>query len=42
LLLPQRRLEITLLFGEQPEARHAALDAAQGWLRRLTGIIPYA
>src|SRR6516225_3312779 len=22
LLLPQRRLEITLLFGEQPEARH--------------------
>ena len=42
LLLPERRLEITLLFGEQPEVRRAALDAAQGWLRRLTGIIPDA
>ena len=42
LLLPQHRLEITFLFGEQPEARRAALDADQGWRRRLIGIIPDA
>jgi hypothetical protein len=31
-----------LLFGEQPEARRAALDADQDWRRRLIGTIPDA
>jgi len=38
-LLPQRRLEIEFLFGEQPEARRAVLDAGEGWLSRLAKIL---
>ena len=38
-LLPRHRLEITLLFGEGPEARRAVLDADQDWQRRLVGVI---
>ena len=41
-LLPRRRLEITLLFGDRLGARRAALDADQGWRRRLVGIMPGA
>jgi tRNA threonylcarbamoyladenosine biosynthesis protein TsaE len=37
-LLPGRRLEIELLFGEQPEARCAVLDAGEGWQTRLAKI----
>jgi tRNA threonylcarbamoyladenosine biosynthesis protein TsaE len=37
-LLPERRLEITLLFGDRPEARHAVLSAGPGWAARLAGI----
>jgi tRNA threonylcarbamoyladenosine biosynthesis protein TsaE len=41
-LLPQHRLEITLLFGERAAARRAVLDAGQDWQRRLIGIVPGA
>lgn len=37
-LLPPRRLEITLLFGDQPEARRAVLDTGEHWQRRLRAI----
>ena len=37
-LLPPRRLEIELLFGDRPEARRAVLDAGEGWQNRLVGI----
>src|SRR5487761_1106578 len=37
-LLPERRLDITLAFGEQAEARHAFLSAGPGWAARLAGI----
>ena len=38
-LLPRRRLEIEFLFGEQPEARRAVLDAGEAWQTRLTKIL---
>ena len=38
-LLPQRRLEIEFLFGDQPEARRVVLDAGEGWQKRLAGIV---
>src|SRR5271165_3309592 len=38
-LLPKRRLEITFLFGERPEARRAVLTAGEGWQERLAGIV---
>jgi tRNA threonylcarbamoyladenosine biosynthesis protein TsaE len=38
-LLPQRRLEITLLFGDRPDARRAVLDGGPDWERRLIGNI---
>jgi tRNA threonylcarbamoyladenosine biosynthesis protein TsaE len=41
-LLPRRRLEITLLFGDRTEARRAVLDADEDWQRRLIGVIPGA
>lgn len=37
-LLPRRRLEIEFLFGDQPEARRALIDAGEGWQQRLAGI----
>jgi tRNA threonylcarbamoyladenosine biosynthesis protein TsaE len=37
-LLPERRLDIALAFGEQAEARHAFLCAGPGWAARLAGI----
>ena len=37
-LLPQRRLEIELLFGDHPEARRAVLDPGEDWQARLAGI----
>jgi len=41
-LLPHRRLEITLLFGDRPEERRAVLDAGEDWQGRLTGVLPGA
>ena len=41
-LLPHRRLEITLLFGDGPEERRAVLDTGEGWQRRLIGVTPGA
>src|SRR6516164_11863965 len=38
-LLPGRRLEIEFMFGEQPEARRAVLDAGEGWQPRLAKIL---
>lgn len=38
-LLPGRRLEITLVFGDRPGVRRAALAAGAGWEARLTGIM---
>jgi tRNA threonylcarbamoyladenosine biosynthesis protein TsaE len=38
-LLPQRRLEITLHYGDLPEARRAALDGGGDWPERLARII---
>jgi tRNA threonylcarbamoyladenosine biosynthesis protein TsaE len=37
-LLPQHRLEIEFLFGDQPEVRRAVLDAGEDWQKRLAGI----
>jgi tRNA threonylcarbamoyladenosine biosynthesis protein TsaE len=37
-LLPRRRLEIELLFGDQPEARRARVDAGEEWRARLAKI----
>ena len=37
-LLPRRRLEIEFLYGDQPEARRALIDAGEGWQQRLAGI----
>ncbi len=37
-LLPERRLEIALAFGERPEARRAVLSAGAYWSARLAGI----
>jgi tRNA threonylcarbamoyladenosine biosynthesis protein TsaE len=37
-LLPRRRLEIEFLYGDQPEARRALIDAGEGWRQRLPGI----
>jgi tRNA threonylcarbamoyladenosine biosynthesis protein TsaE len=37
-LLPDRRLEITLLFGREPNARRAVLAAGSCWQRRLDRI----
>jgi tRNA threonylcarbamoyladenosine biosynthesis protein TsaE len=38
-LLPQRRLEITLHYGDRPEARRAALVGGGDWQERLSRII---
>ena len=38
-LLPGRRLEIEFLFGDQPEARRAVLDAGEDWQARLAKIL---
>jgi len=38
-LLPPHRLEITLLFGDQPDARRALIAAGEGWQERLAGIL---
>src|SRR6516162_6831148 len=38
-LLPRRRLEIELLFGDRPEARRAVLDPGEGWQARLAKIL---
>jgi tRNA threonylcarbamoyl adenosine modification protein YjeE len=37
-LLPQYRLEITLDFGDRPQARRASLTVGAGWGARLCGI----
>jgi tRNA threonylcarbamoyladenosine biosynthesis protein TsaE len=37
-LLPRRRLQIELLFGERPETRCAVLDAGENWQTRLSEI----
>jgi tRNA threonylcarbamoyl adenosine modification protein YjeE len=37
-LLPQHHLEITLVFGEQPEARRAFLAGDEGWRARLARV----
>jgi tRNA threonylcarbamoyladenosine biosynthesis protein TsaE len=37
-LLPQRRLEITLDFGDFPQARRAFLVSDAGWRARLAGV----
>lgn len=37
-LLPEDRLEVTLLQGPRPEARIARLVAGPGWARRLPGL----
>jgi tRNA threonylcarbamoyladenosine biosynthesis protein TsaE len=37
-LLPRRRLEITLEFGDRPDARRASLDPGAGWQARLMAI----
>jgi len=34
-LLPERRLEITLSYGDNPSARHLALDPGKEWRARL-------
>jgi tRNA threonylcarbamoyladenosine biosynthesis protein TsaE len=37
-LLPQRRLEITLDFGDRPQTRRAFLVSDAGWRARLAGV----
>jgi tRNA threonylcarbamoyl adenosine modification protein YjeE len=37
-LLPQRRLEITLDFGDRPQTRRAFLISDAGWRARLAGV----
>jgi tRNA threonylcarbamoyladenosine biosynthesis protein TsaE len=37
-LLPPRRLEITLVFGDQPASRQASLHPGTGWQERLAAI----
>jgi tRNA threonylcarbamoyladenosine biosynthesis protein TsaE len=37
-LLPPRRLEITLKFGDRPTARRALLDPGTAWQTRVTAI----
>lgn len=41
-LLPMRRLDITLDFGDSPQARHVALAGDVGWRERLAGIAAVA
>jgi tRNA threonylcarbamoyladenosine biosynthesis protein TsaE len=41
-LLPRHRLEITLMFCDEPEGRRAVLYADEDWQRRLIGVIPGA
>lgn len=41
-LLPSRRLDITLDFGDRPQARRAALTGDVGWRQRLAGIAAIA
>jgi tRNA threonylcarbamoyladenosine biosynthesis protein TsaE len=41
-LLPSRRLDITLDFGNRPEARRAVLVGNGGWHERLVGIAALA
>ena len=38
-LLPERRLEISLAFGDRPDARRAVLGAPPAWRARLRGIL---
>jgi len=42
LLLPARRLEITLSTGPAPQARHGAIDAAPAWAARLAALVAEA
>jgi tRNA threonylcarbamoyladenosine biosynthesis protein TsaE len=37
-LLPPHRLEISLTFGDKPDARQASLDPGAGWEARLSAI----
>jgi tRNA threonylcarbamoyladenosine biosynthesis protein TsaE len=37
-LLPERRLELTLAFGNRPDARQVTLDPGGGWRARLAAI----
>ena len=37
-LLPRRRLEVALAFGDRPGARLVSLDPGTGWQARLTAI----
>jgi tRNA threonylcarbamoyladenosine biosynthesis protein TsaE len=37
-LLPRRRLEIELLFGDRPTARRALIAAGEAWQKRLAAI----
>jgi tRNA threonylcarbamoyladenosine biosynthesis protein TsaE len=37
-LLPARRLEVTLVFGDRPDARRVSLDPGTGWEARLKAI----
>jgi tRNA threonylcarbamoyladenosine biosynthesis protein TsaE len=41
-LLPSRRLDITLDFGDRPQARRAVLAGDVGWRKRLAGIAAVA
>lgn len=38
-LLPARRLEVTLVFGDRPDARRVSLDPGTGWATRLKAIL---
>jgi len=38
-LLPERRLEIALAFGDRPDARRAVFAARTPWRARLSGIV---
>ena len=38
-LVPARRLEITFLFADRPEARRAVIAAGGDWQERLAGIV---
>jgi tRNA threonylcarbamoyladenosine biosynthesis protein TsaE len=41
-LLPARRLEITLAFGDRSDARRASLDPGIGWQARMAAIAAHA
>jgi tRNA threonylcarbamoyladenosine biosynthesis protein TsaE len=41
-LLPERRLEIALAFGDTPDARQVSLDPGAGWQARLAAFTTHA